>query len=366
MTQLSNRDINANPNEESIDDIELKLKQGLKSLLARWKVIVLAIVIGGGLGLAYAVLKKPVYKATLSFALEDDKASGGGGLGAALGLASQFGIDLGGGGGGAFSGDNLLELMKSRSMIEKSLLTDVTINGKRQTLAELYIDFNKLRDKWKEKEGIKDVHFLPGADPDKFSLKQDSLLGEFHKELIKSCVTVDKADKKLSIISVVVSSKSELFSKFFAEVLVKNVSDFYVTTKTKKSTQNVMVLQRQTDSVRRELNSAILGVASNTDRTPNPNPNLQILRTPSQRKQVDVQANTAILTELVKNLEITKLSLRKETPLVQIIDKPILPLEKSETSVPLAILIGTTLGAFLSVFVLFFLRPVLNIVIRSF
>ncbi len=65
--------------------------------------------------LTYAWSKKPIYKAELSFALQDEKS--GGGLDSALGLASQFGIDLdGGGAGGEFSGDNLLELMKSRSI----------------------------------------------------------------------------------------------------------------------------------------------------------------------------------------------------------------------------------------------------------
>jgi uncharacterized protein involved in exopolysaccharide biosynthesis len=48
---------------------------------------------------------------------------------------------------------------------------------------------------------------------------------------------------------------------------------------------------------------------------------------PSARKQVDVQANTAILTELVKQSELAKVTLRKETPLIQVIDRPILPKE---------------------------------------
>ena len=92
---------------------------------------------GNWINLAW--FKKPVYKAELSFALQDDKSSGGG-FSSALGLASQFGIDLGGGrAGGEFSGNNLLELMKSRSMVEKTLLTTVNVKGKTETLADLYI-----------------------------------------------------------------------------------------------------------------------------------------------------------------------------------------------------------------------------------
>ena len=86
---------------------------------------------------ALSLLKKnqlpteDISETTKLFVLEDEKSNGS--LGGAIGLASQFGFDLGGNGGGVFSGDNLLELMKSRSIIEKVLLTTVHIKGKKKT-----------------------------------------------------------------------------------------------------------------------------------------------------------------------------------------------------------------------------------------
>jgi uncharacterized protein involved in exopolysaccharide biosynthesis len=62
---------------------------------------------------------------------------------------------------------------------------------------------------------------------------------------------------------------------------------------------------------------------------------------------VDVQANTAILTELVKQTELAKVTLRKETPLIQVIDAPILPLEKKQLGKVKGIVIGVFLGGFL-------------------
>ena len=336
--------------EISLKELILKIREWWNYLLSRWLIILAAGLIGGLIGLSYAFYKKPIYKAELSFALEDDKT--GISMGGALGLASQFGFDLGGSGGGAFSGDNLLELMKSRTMVQKTLLTEVDVNGKKQTLAEHYIDFNDLRARWKKKVELNSMQFLPGADPEKFSRTQDSLLGEFHKAIIKSNLSVAKIDKKLSIISVNVNSENEQFSKYFSEILVKEVSDFYVETKTKRSSQNVDILQTQTDSVRRALNSAIIGVASSVDANPNANPSRQVLRVPSQRRQVDVQANTAILTELIKNLEVSKASLRKETPLIQVIDRPILPLEKERFGKLKGTAIGFFLFSFLTAIVL--------------
>ena len=82
------------------------------------------------------------------------------------------------------------------------------------------------------------------------------------------------------------------------------------------------------------------------DNTFNLNPALNVRRAPAARSQVDVQANTAILTELVKQSELAKVTLRKETPLIQVIDQPILPLPVNE----LGIIKGFVIGAFLAVF----------------
>lgn len=338
--------------EISLKEFILKIQDWCRFLLSKWVVILIAGIIGGAIGFTYAYFKKPVYKAEFSFALEDDKPSSG--LGAAMGLATQFGLDLGGGGGSAFSGDNLLELIKSRSIIEKTLLSSVNVVGKKTTLIEYYIAINKFRETWQNDTALKKINFLPDADRSKFTRAQDSVIGSFYRNLSKGNLFIDKLDKKLSIITVRVNTENELFSKLFAEELVKTVSSFYVDTKTKKSAQTVSILEHQIDSVRHELNAAIVSVASSADHTPNSNPALQILKTPAQRRQVDVQANTAILTELVKSLEMSKMSLRKETPLVQIIDKPILPLEKEKIGKARGLVLGGIIGGFLMIIMLSF------------
>lgn len=347
MTNIDDNGL-TNTEEISLKDLISKIKELWAYLLKRWRIILCAGILGGILGFTYAYLKKTIYKAELSFAVEDDKSTGG--LGAAMGLASQFGVDLGGGsGGGAFAGDNLLLLMQSRSMVESTLLTSITIDGKSQTLANFYIYFNDLRKNWQSKPALENIQFLPNANRSSFTLQQDSILGTIYKNITKNILSVDKTDKNLSIVTVKVNSENEIFSKLFTEALVKTVSDFYINTKTKKAVRNVNILQKQTDSVRRELNAAITGVASSADINPNANPALQILRAPSQRRQVDVQANQAILTQLVANLEISKVSLRKETPLVQIIDRPILPLEEERVGKLKALILGGVIAGFLTI-----------------
>jgi len=332
----------------SLNELIEKIKEWYYYLLSKWKIISLAVIIGGGLGLTYSLFKKPIYTATLSFALEDDK-SGGAGIGGALGLASSFGLDLGGSGGGIFTGSNLTELFKSRAMVEKTLLSPVNFNGKTISLAEMYVQNNEWRKVWNKKSELATLKFLPNPNRKKFTRVQDSILGVMYHNLSKGGLTVAQKDKKISIINIDVASTNELFAKFFCEALAKQVGDFYVMTKSKKARMNMAILERQVDSIRGELNGAITGVAVANDNAFNLNPAMNVRRAPSARRQVDVQANTAILTELVKQSELAKVTLRKETPLIQVIDSPILPLAKERFGRIKGFVIGGFLAGFLIV-----------------
>ena len=336
------------PNDEiTLKELLFKAKEWYAFLLSQWKTIVLAGIIGALLGLGYSFTKKPIYTATLTYALEDGKAAGGG-LGS---LASSFGFDIGGAGGnsGAFSGANLMELFKSRAMVEQTLLAPVTQNNKTISLAEMYIQDKKWREKWEKKPKLKVVKFLPNTDRAKFTRIQDSIFGVIYNDLSKNALTVDQKDKKVAIGTITLKGTNEYFAQQFTLALTKTVTDFYIETKSKRAKENMDILVRQTDSIRGELNGAITGVAVANDNTFGLNPALNVKRVPSARRQVDVQANTAILTEIVKQAELAKVTLRKETPLIQIIDQPILPLPKEKFGKAKGILLGGILAGFLTV-----------------
>jgi hypothetical protein len=348
------------PNDEiSFKELLEKFKEWYAYLLSQWKIIVLAGIVGAVLGLTYSFIKKPIYTATLSFALEDEKS--GGGLGGALGLASSFGIDLGGGGGSIFTGSNLTELFKSRTMVEKTLMTPVTVNGKVISLAEMYVQNNQWRESWNDNPKFKNIQFLPNIKRKYFTRVHDSILGVIYQNLSKNSLSVAQRDKKISIISMDVASNNELFSLYFCEALARQVGKFYVDTKSKKARMNMEILERQTDSIRAELNGAITGVAVANDNTFMLNPALNVRRAPSARRQVDVQANTAILTELVKQTELAKVAVRKETPLIQVIDRPIFPLPTERFGKAKGLVIGLVFGGFLMVLVLI-VRRILKVI----
>ncbi|HJP62398.1 MAG TPA: hypothetical protein VJ844_03105 [Mucilaginibacter sp.] len=336
------------PDHVTIKDVVTKMVSGYRYIKSKWAFILGAAIFGGIAGLACSIFQKPTYTAVCSFVLEETNKTSG--LGQYSGLASLAGINLGGSDGGIFQGDNILELYKSRLMIEKALLSEATFNGRNELLIDRYIDYHKLRAEWKEKDKIDSISFA--GNPANFNRKQDSILTDLVEQFNRKHLNVTKPDKKLSIINVYFNSRDELFAKEFTNKLVQTVNDFYTLTKTKKTSQNILVLQKQADSVKRELNSSIAGVASAIDAAPNANPLTLSLRVPSQRKQVDVQASSAIYAEIVKNLELSKISLRQETPLIQVIDQPVLPLYVSHISKLKGILGGIILGAIISIMII--------------
>ena len=340
-----NRSSESKGDEISIRELAFKVRDWYRYLRSKSVMILIAALIGAVIGFTYALLKKPVFTATTTFVLENAD-GGGGGLGQYAGIASMVGIDLAGGSGGIFQGENIIELYRSRMMIEQTLLSSVELKGEQVLLIDQYIRFNKLRERWAKTPALSAVQF--GREPlKKGDRLRDSILRESVKDIQNNYLSVGKLDKKLSIIKVEVKSEHEEFAKAFNEQLVKNVNDFYVRTKTKKSLENVQILQQKTDSVRAVMNRAIYSTAAVADATPNLNVTRQVQRSaPMQRSQFSAETNKAILAELVKNLEISKISLRKETPLIQVIDQPVLPLEKKAVGKLLSMLIGASvLGA---------------------
>lgn len=354
-------DVSGNTDEKTLKDLILTIQDWSRFLLSQWLILGIAIIIGAISGLVYSLYKSPIYEATTTFVLEDN--GGGGGLGQYAGLASMVGIDMGGGNSdGIFSGDNIIQLYKSRSMLAKTLLSTADFGGKQQLLIDRYINFNKLKQKWDNPELLNiEFKLQPGK---KYSRLQDSLLGEVIKDINKFNLVVGKPDKKLTVIRVEVKSKDEDFAKAFNEKIVSTVNDFFIQTKTKKALANVAILQHQADSVKAVMTGAIFASASTLDGTPNLNPTRQILRAPVQRSQFNAEANKAILTELVKNLELSKMNLRKETPLIQVIDVPVLPLEKERVGKAKGIVLGAISGGFL-VFIILIVRRFLKMVLAK-
>jgi uncharacterized protein involved in exopolysaccharide biosynthesis len=330
-----------NPGTETIKYSELKavIQRFTKYFISQYKIIFLVIIITSALGLLYGKLQPSTYKATCTFIVEDKSGKGGGGL---SGLASQFGIDVGGltgGGAGLFDGDNILEIIKSRAIIEKVLLTKMEepASSKGQTIADYYIQIENLAPAFESKNiNVKSLNFAGLTEGAKHTIQQDSILYILYTRINKN-LNVEKKNKKSTIITLEVVSGNQVFSKVFAEEVLKQTSDLYVDIKTGNLSRSIDRIQQKADSLQRSLSN----IYQNS---------FQINSSRTELSNRDKTFSSTLYAEVVKNLETLKLSLINQTPVIQVLDTPKFPLFDQRTPARYSLLIGFAIGFVLSFF----------------
>jgi hypothetical protein len=306
--------------EVSFKETILLIKEWATYISTKWKILLIAAVIGGVIGLVYSWKQKVTYTATTIYILEDNGASNS--QNGSLALANQFGFGSGMSSGGLFAGANLTELIKSKLIFYEVLLSPVIVDGKLVSIADYYLQINNDQKK---------VQFKPGTDRKNLSREQILKLREIYSDLSseeKLLFEGNSKAKKTSFSQVTVTSNNEEFAKVFCETIVNITSKAYQDSKVKKTTNNIQLIQKQIDSVRSTYSNTLIDQASATDNIFNLNPSLKSKGTIPTQKLVDVQSNSSVLNSLISSLENARTMLRNETPLFQVIESPELPLNK--------------------------------------
>jgi len=332
-----------------------------KVISANFKLVLIVVLIGAALGLAYSIFKPVRYNAEITFSVEDSKSIGGGLLSS---LGGSIGMDIGslaGSGNGVLSGDNVLSLLKSKSMMAECLKTPYPTGNNNSstntnaaadsnknstvtnyTIADKYADVYGLREKWAGNKKIgRAIYF---GQPDQNVRLQDSLLKLIIKRIEEKELSVVKPDKKLSFFNIAINTKDELMSLMITKGIIKIATDFYVNAKVGRLKNNIERLEKRTDSISNLLNQRTYSATEDARLLLNVNPadiNAPVYSEISQR---DKMVLTTIYAELMKNLEVSKAALIQETPTVQIVDQTGLPLERIETEWYEGILLGVILS----------------------
>lgn len=291
------------------------------------------------IGVVVAISIEPKYNAELTFVVEGESIAGS--LGVMSGVASQFGYDLPGSSSSTFSQSNILELLKSRGVIENTLLQNIKVNGKKDLLIEHYLELNKVKESWLENEDFDAISYH-----DKSTFIHDSISGEIWKSIIDNKLIVELESDKSNIITLSYLSINDDFAKGFVESLIGEMSKMYILHQTAQANKTLDFLQNRSDSIFSELERAEEDYARIKDI------NKRIVKATGRLKEMQLMRRVEVLNtmylEIVKNLELSKITLLNQTPIINIIDKPILPLDEDKKSITIAGLFGILLGGFLS------------------
>jgi hypothetical protein len=340
--------------EISVNELFKKFKIFCNYLVAQWKYFILAISLGAIVGSLYNYFAPINYDSRVSFVVEDSKASAGG----IAALAGQLGFDLSGMGvGGFLGGENILLYLKSEDLIRETLLTRYE-NKSEKTLADVYADSRGLKKKWLRKLDIQEINF-PTKGSAIYSRTQDSLLKVIIYRIIKKDLEIVKPDKKATFIEVNVNMRDELLAKYFSERLVKIAIQRYIDFKLRYKSANVKRLEARSDSILYLLNYKTSQVASTQQNLIDINPALRNLSVSSEIIGRDRTMLGVIYAEVVKNLEISRIALSQETPVIEVVDYSYLPLKNSRLKLYESILLFS-LFAFLGLLMFLVGRFVFN------
>ena len=333
--------------EIEIRDIIITLKEIKQELISRSFKIGLFVFLFSLTAVLINFFQDSRYKAELSFVVEDKQKSTP--LSSVSGLASQFGFDFFSSSNSTFSQANIMELLKSRGVISKTLLR----SNNKNLFIQNYISMYNLDSDWKNNKDLEGITFKNQID-----IKHDSIITMIWEKIIEDDISVEIKNDETDIIYLSFKSKEEKFAKLFSENLIDEMSSMYIEYQTKQSTNTIDFLQNRADSVFNELEKAEEEFARVKDI------NQRIIKASGRLKELQLMRSVEVLStmylELVKNIEISKLTLLNQTPIIQVIDRPTLPLEDTKLSTFLVFFISFVLSFLISVFYFVFRKMIVD------
>jgi hypothetical protein len=338
------------PEEQiTIKDIILKIISIFKSIIKNWKIVLLFGIIGGALGFLYDYKNQtdPTYKSLTQFYLETAVPTNDYG-----GFASMLGGG-GGGGGGLFSGENLLTLIKSTDFMEKILLREITIAGKKHIMCNYFYQKNRPEKKEAEKkEKVKEEYvFLKHTNKEKFTLPEFNSLAIVKGPAIVA--TNLTAEDKSSFMNLSVVTFDDTLSKVYADVFLETLREYYIDSKTDKIKNTIKRQERIVDSLRylSQANESALARVKDQYKEAVFEQG-HVLEQQLTRKS---QMLTNSFSEQERSLQNLKLQLYQDSPLFKITSPQRFPLSPSGSSLTKNYKTGIYIGIFVSlIFIVLF------------
>ncbi|GAB3182055.1 GumC domain-containing protein [Telluribacter humicola] len=324
-------------------EIVLKVIAFKNSLIRNWKILLLFIVLGAGIGYVLDIyLEEPAtYEATVVFNL------GGGSSGQANEVAGLLGLGGGAPDANIFTGENFFYFVTSRPVIERALMKEVDINNKKMLFANFYIDSSGIKKDWAEAESTEMLNFqFTNNDPTKLTLKERLVLNEI-VERTKGATSVAALDRKSSFIQLTSNSQNSTLARTWANTLLETVEEVYTENQTFKTRKTLRLLQRRADSLAVILGRTEARLARELDYS------TQVVVPEGKVSVNKLERNTSFIQglymETMRNVENTRVSLIREAPLFTIIEGVKTPLDMNIDNaqrMKIGLLVGLIFGLF--------------------
>ena len=176
---------------------------------------------------------------------------------------------------------------------------------------------------------LKQLHRLIVGDSEEFGLVRSSVF------------------KESGVLFLEAKSLSSDISLHLVETIFESLSNYYIAKTTEKQKHAFDIISQKTDSIQNELDAAQYRMAKFRDS--NRNLALFTSEVEAEKLQAKSRALLAMLTEAVKNRETAEIVLKNVTPFIQVVDRPIPPLNANKPNFIIAFILGSIVGGILGV-----------------
>lgn len=334
-------------------DDEITLKELIEKILEFWrelwnnKFLIILFTIPFIAYFGYkAKTTEITYKAPLTYTLSD----GGGGGGGLAGILGSFGL----GKGGKVNMDRIIELSKSRNIMQKVMFTKVpldTLGGKNDYIANHLITLYELDKAWAKSNPVLEGFRFTHDSIANFNANEYKVLKMVHGKIvggvnIKNPIFSNGFNEDTGIMTITSNTVDEELSIIISNKVYEELKNYYILSNVKGSKNTFEFVQAKTDSIMTRLEDKQYQLARFNDSHRNlSDPDLIV-----QRKllEMEIAKLSAMYGEATKNSEIADFSLEAGVPDINIIDEPLPPLDPIAESFLIALIKGGLLGGLLA------------------
>lgn len=331
------------------------------ALLRNWKMMLLLPVAGFGIGYAMDTYenKPPIYEANVVFNLGAAGASSGlGDVAGLLGLGAQPDANI-------FTGENFFYFVKSRPVLERNLMKELEINGKKQILANFYIDSSGIKTSdWKDFPNLQKFHFTTN-DIKKMDINSRINLNAIVKRAAEA-TEIAALDRKSSFTSISTKMENEHLAGLWVTTLLETVEEMYTENQTQKTRKTLRLLNHRADSL-----AAVLGIAEHK-LAKQLDYSAQIMMPEAKVSANSMERKSSFLQQLyyeaMANAEKMRISLVKEAPLFTEIEGIKVPLDvkyEDKRNAKIGALVGLLIALIFVYFRTVFSSPTTTTTVRK-
>jgi hypothetical protein len=345
--------------EIQIGPLWTNIKLTSRYILKKWYVLLIFIAVCSVLALVFVWWYGTKYIATTSFAVEGETASSGL-LSSSLSIANALGLQGSAAKNQTYNNNFFATLIQSRRVIKASLMEEAVMNGKKDLLANHYINLYHWRTGsiihkgWNKDPKLKDFYFHSKPLEQLTSL-EDSIMNVIYEDIMENnlIVTYD-ATTPFNIATF--NTRNRDYSMWMMKKMIDKAATYYMDNVYELNKKNLNIADYRADSLAKVLKGLDYRVANLRDISNN------VIR---QKGLLDVNTATRdqglLVTQYqaaVNNLELAKVTVLTTAPILQVIDDPVFSTEVSYVRWYIALIVAALLGIFMGTIFLVISRAV--------